>query len=58
MYPPSKFLGVIALQIRNHPEAIPPILHRLTAYLAANPEPQHYSGQLFLVEPHRIRIRR
>jgi len=56
-YPPAQFQGIIALQVRNHPEAIPSILRRLTNYLSANPDQQHYKGQLFLVESHRIRIR-
>ena len=56
-YPPAKFNGIIALQVRNHPEAIPSILRRLTNYLSANPDQQHYKGHLFLVESHRIRIR-
>ena len=57
-YPPNKFHGIIALQVRNHPEAIPAILRRLTNYLEAHRDQQHYTGQLFLVEPHRIRIRK
>ena len=56
-YPPAKFHGIIALQVRNHPEAIPSILRRLTNYLSANPDQKHYEGHLFLVESHRIRIR-
>ena len=56
-YPPAQFQGIIALQVRNHPEGIPSILRRLTNYLAANPDQQHYKGRLFLVEAHRIRIR-
>ena len=57
-YPPAKFHGIVALQVQNHPEAIPSTLRRLTNYLSANPDRQHYTGRLFLVEPHRIRIRR
>ena len=57
-YPPSKFHGIIALQVRNHPEAIPAILRRLTKYLADHRDQKHYRGHLFLVESHRIRIRR
>jgi predicted nuclease of predicted toxin-antitoxin system len=57
-YPPARFQGIIALQVQNHPEAIPSILRRLTNYLSANPDQQHYNGGLFLVESHRIRIRR
>ena len=57
-YPPANFQGIIALQVRNHPEAIPSILRRLTNYLSANPDQQHYKARLLLVESHRIRIRR
>jgi len=56
-YPPAKFKGIISLQVQNHPEAIPSILRRLTNYLSAHPDQQHYKGRLFLVESHRIRIR-
>lgn len=56
-YPPQQFRGIIALQVRNHPEVIAAAMTRLNEYLAAHPDPTHYAGQLFLVEPHRIRIR-
>jgi hypothetical protein len=32
-YPPSSYKGIIALQVKNHPEAIPQIMSRLTAFL-------------------------
>lgn len=28
-YPPSKYKGIVALQVHNHPEIIPPLLARL-----------------------------
>ena len=56
-YPPSRFGGIISLQIRNHPEVEPAIMRRLTDFLTAHPEPDWYRGKLLLVEPHRIRIR-
>jgi len=56
-YPPAKFGGIIALQVKNHPESLPAIVMRLLTYLGEHPEPQHYAGKLFLVEPHRIRIK-
>jgi len=56
-YPPSKYQGIIALEVRNHPEAIPAIMKQLTTYLAAHPEPGHYRGRLLVVEAHRIRVR-
>ncbi len=56
-YPPSNYQGIIALQVRNHPEVLPQIVSRLTDYLSANPDMGHYKGKLFLIEVHRIRIR-
>jgi predicted nuclease of predicted toxin-antitoxin system len=57
-YPPARYKGIIALQVKNHPEVIPAMMRRLTAYLSAHPEVARYEGQLFLVEAHRIRIRK
>jgi predicted nuclease of predicted toxin-antitoxin system len=34
MYPPSAYRGIIALQVKNHPEAIPAMLSRLLDYIA------------------------
>jgi len=31
-YPPAKFGGIIAIQLHNHPEVIPQVMTRLTAY--------------------------
>ena len=56
-YPPGRFGGIVALQVRDHPEVMPQILARLTVYLADHPDQAHYRGKLFLVEAHRIRIR-
>ena len=56
-YPPSNFKGIVSLQLRNHPEITKQVVERLKAYLAANPATDNYVGKLFLVEPHRIRIR-
>jgi predicted nuclease of predicted toxin-antitoxin system len=56
-YPPADYRGIVALQVRNRPEAIPRLMERLTDHLAANPSPAYYAGKLFLVEAHRIRIR-
>jgi len=58
MYPPSSYKGIVALQVRNHPEVIPPLMRRLINYLTAHPEMGNYKGQLLLVESHRIRIRK
>lgn len=54
-YSPADFPGIVALQVRNRPEAIPAIVQRLAAFLEGNPQ---ISGSLLLVEPHRVRVRR
>jgi hypothetical protein len=51
------FKGIVALQMRNHPEILPTLVARLTAYLKAQPAIEHYQGKLFVVEVDRIRIR-
>jgi predicted nuclease of predicted toxin-antitoxin system len=56
-YPPSRYKGIIALQVRGHPEALPQLVSRLRAYLLEHPEMSHYTGKLFLIESHRIRVR-
>ena len=57
-YPPKDYKGIIALQVRNHPEVLPQVLILLTGYLSSHKNMNDYEGKLFLVEPHRIRIRR
>lgn len=57
-HPPSNYKGIIALQVRNRPEVIPALIRRLVNYLSAHREMGDYQGQLFLVEAHRIRIRK
>jgi predicted nuclease of predicted toxin-antitoxin system len=56
-YPPSAYRGIVSLQVRNHPEAIPVLMNRLLAYCSVYPEMGHYRGKLLLVETHRIRVR-
>jgi predicted nuclease of predicted toxin-antitoxin system len=56
-YPPADYLGIIALEIRDHPETTPIIMDRLRRYLALHPGAEHFRGKLLIVEPHRIRIR-
>jgi predicted nuclease of predicted toxin-antitoxin system len=57
-YPPSQYKGIIALQVRNHSEVIPALMRRLMSYLFIHPAMAGYEGRLFLVEAHRIRIRK
>jgi predicted nuclease of predicted toxin-antitoxin system len=56
-YPPSAYGGIIAIQLHNHPETIPTLMTNLVTFLRANAERDFYRGRLFIVEPHRIRIR-
>ncbi|MBM4047025.1 MAG: hypothetical protein FJ279_18135 [Planctomycetes bacterium] len=55
-YPPARFKGIIALQVRNHPGITPILMSRLRSYLSNQPAMEHYRGKLLLVEVHRIRI--
>ena len=56
-YPPAQYQGIIALQVKNHPEIIPHMMALLRAYLSQHSDLSHYQGKLFLVEAHRIRTR-
>lgn len=57
-YPPSKYKGIVALQVKNHPEVISALMGMLMKYFSAHPGLDHYQGKLLLVEAHRIRIRK
>jgi len=56
-YPPKHYKGIIALQVRNHPEVIPQIAERLRNYIFTHKNMSDFTGRLFLVEPHRMRVR-
>lgn len=56
-YPPENYKGIIALQIKNHPETIPQLINNLLTYLSTHPQKEHYHGKLILVDAYRIRIR-
>jgi predicted nuclease of predicted toxin-antitoxin system len=56
-YPPGQFGGIVALQIRDHPEITSAVVQRLLLYAAAHPHQQDYRGKLLLVEAHRLRVR-
>ena len=56
-YPPHAYNGIIALQIRNHPEGIHGLMERLRVYLHSFQDSSHYKGKLLVVEAHRIRVR-
>jgi predicted nuclease of predicted toxin-antitoxin system len=42
-YLPRKYKGIIALQIRNHPEIIPELMKRLEDYLSTHNDMNYYS---------------
>ena len=56
-YPPANYKGILALQVRNHPEIIPQLMMGLKEYLSTHPDMNHYKGKLLVVEVHRIRVR-
>src|SRR4051794_5431873 len=56
-YPPASYVGIVAIQLGNHPEIIPQLMRRLTGFLSEHPEQAFYHGKLIIVEVHRIRIR-
>lgn len=56
-YPPSAYGGILAIQLNDHPEVIPQLMAGLLRFLSDHPDATFYRGKLFLVEPHRIRIR-
>ncbi len=55
-FPPAHYKGIIALQMRNHPEIILQLMTRLKTYLSDYPEMECYKGLLLVVEVHRIRV--
>ena len=56
-YPPSDYAGIVALEIRDHPEVTEVVTDRLRAYFREHPDGVFYRGKLLVVESHRIRIR-
>ena len=56
-YPPGDYKGIVALQVRNHPEIMPQLMVRLINYLSSYPDMSSHKGRLILVEVNRIRIR-
>ena len=56
-HPPARYLGIIGIQLHNHPEIIPQLMERLLPFLDAHPAQEFYHGKLSLVEVHRVRIR-
>jgi predicted nuclease of predicted toxin-antitoxin system len=56
-YSPGSYRGIIAIQMRNHPETLTQLMARFIAYLKLYPEMQHYRGKLLVLEVARIRVR-
>jgi predicted nuclease of predicted toxin-antitoxin system len=56
-YPPSRYKGIVALQIKDHPEITPAVIGRLQRYLQVHPLMADYRGKLIVVEVDRIRVR-
>jgi predicted nuclease of predicted toxin-antitoxin system len=40
-YPPKNYKGIVAMQMHNHPEIIPKLIARLTAYLKVHTTMDH-----------------
>ena len=53
-YPPERYGGIVGLQVRIRPEAVPALTARLLDLLRAHPQAGYFAGKLFLVEPHRV----
>ena len=56
-YPSANYKGIVALQVKNHPEIIPQLMARLKDFLSSQPDMGFYKGKLILSEVNRIRIR-
>lgn len=56
-YPPSRYKGIVALPVRNHPEITRRRVERLKRYLELHPSAEHYRVKLPVVEVERIRAR-
>jgi predicted nuclease of predicted toxin-antitoxin system len=37
-YPPAHYLGIVGIQLHNHPEIIPQLMDRLLRFLIAHPQ--------------------
>ena len=40
-YPPAHYNGIVAVQMRNHPEILPQVMTRLVEYLKLHPAMEH-----------------
>ena len=44
-YPQAEYKGIIALQVKNHPEAVPQLISRLIAFPSSHPDRQFFVGK-------------
>lgn len=56
-YPPGEYKGIVALQLKNHPEILDTLLSRLTMYLRVQKSADYFRGKLIVAEVNRIRVR-
>ena len=56
-YPPKRYKGIVAIQMRNHAEDVDKLMSRLLGHLSGQTAAEHYRGKLLVVEVSRIRIR-
>lgn len=56
-YPPANFAGIVAFQIHNRPEIVPPMMEQFLAFVEQQPGRDWFRAKLLVVEPLRIRIR-
>ncbi|MEX2125982.1 MAG: DUF5615 family PIN-like protein [Woeseia sp.] len=56
-YQPEAYGGIVAIQLHDHPEVISTLMAGLGRFISEHADPNDYRGKLFIVEPHRIRIR-
>ena len=55
-YPPKNYRGIVALQMRNHPETLPHLMARLAGYLKLQPTMEHYCGCVEGAQTQRARV--
>ena len=56
-YPPANYLGIVCLQVKNHPETVPAIVANLAAYAQSTSNQGDFKGKLLVVDQSRVRVR-
>jgi predicted nuclease of predicted toxin-antitoxin system len=57
IYPPKKFNGIVALQIKNNTKIFPDIMNELILLFNEKDNLEDYYGKLFIVEPEKVQIK-